>query len=134
MKLGVMAARFGGIDLDEVLAYCAEVGLDAIELPVGGYPGQPFFDPKKVLGSSRLQNELKAKLADRELELSALAVHGNPVHPNRTRARQDHEAFVTAVRLAPKLGTSLVVTFSGCPGGSATDRTPNWVTCAWPPD
>ncbi len=134
MKLGVMAALFAGIDLDQVLGYCAEVGLEAIELPVGGYPGRPFFDPKKVLGSSRLQDELKSKLAEHELELSALAVHGNPVHPNRTRAREDHEAFATAVRLAPKLGTEVVVTFSGCPGGSATDRTPNWVTCAWPPD
>ena len=134
MKLGVMAALFAGIDLDQVLGYCAKVGLHAIELPVGGYPGRPFFDPKKVLGSSRLQDELKSKLAEHELELSALAVHGNPVHPNRTRAREDHEAFATAVRLAPKLGSKVVVTFSGCPGGSATDRTPNWVTCAWPPD
>jgi sugar phosphate isomerase/epimerase len=61
-------------------------------------------------------------------------VHGNPVHPNKDRAKKDHEAFVTAVKLAPKLGTDVVITFSGCPGGSKSDRVPNWVTCAWPTD
>ena len=45
MKLGVMAAMFAGSELDRVLTYCAELGLDAIEPPVGGYPGRPFFDP-----------------------------------------------------------------------------------------
>ncbi len=134
MKLGVMAALFAGKDLDEVLTYCAELGLDAIELPVGGYPGRPFFDPARVLESVRLQGEIKAKLADHGLELSGLAVHGNPVHPVASRARRDHDAFTRAVRLAPKLGTDVVITFSGCPGGSRGDRTPNWVSCAWPGD
>ncbi len=64
MKLGVMAALFGGMNLDSVLTYCAELGLDAIELPAGGYPGQPFFDPRKVLTSTKLQQEIKA-LSDR---------------------------------------------------------------------
>lgn len=134
MKLGVMSALFAGMSLDETLEYCAEVGLDAIELPAGAYPGKPFFEPAEVLQSAALQREIKSKLADRRLELSALAVHGNPVHPDRPRARRDHDAFVTAVKLAPKLGTDVVITFSGCPGGSRRDTAPNWVTCAWPPD
>ena len=134
MKLGVMAALFAGMKLDDALVYCAELGLEAIELPVGCYPGQPFFDPRKVLASPKQQEQIKAKLRDHELTLSGLAVHGNPVHPNRAHAKHDHEAFVTAVKLAPKLGTKTVITFSGCPGGCKTDKTPNWVTCAWPPD
>jgi sugar phosphate isomerase/epimerase len=134
MKLGVMSALFTGMPFDDVLAYCAEVGLDAIELPVGCYPGAPFFDPGAVLASPAKQKEIKDKLRDHDLTLSALAVHGNPVHPGKTHAKRDHDAFVTAVKLAPKLGTKVVVTFSGCPGGSKNDRTPNWVTCAWPPD
>lgn len=134
MKLGVMSALFTGMKLEEALTYCAEVGLDAIELPVGCYPGAPFFDPKKMLASQKQQKELKAKLKAFGLELSGLAVHGNAVHPNRQHAKKDHEAFQTAVKLAPKLGTNIVITFSGCPGGSKTDKTPNWVTCAWPPD
>ncbi len=134
MKLGVMAAVFAGWDLDSVLTYCAELGLDAIELPVGGYPGNPFFDPSEVLASEAAQREIAGKLRDHGVELSALAVHGNPVHPDRAAARRDHDAFVRAVELAPKLGAEIVVTFSGCPGGASGDRTPNWAACAWPPD
>jgi sugar phosphate isomerase/epimerase len=134
MQLGVMAALFGGMKLDEMLGFCAEAGLDAVELPVGAYPGQPFFDPAKLLESDAKQRELVAKLLDHGLTLSGLAVHGNPVHPDRAHAQRDHESFVTAVKLAPRLGTDTVITFSGCPGGSPSDTTPNWVTCAWPPD
>ncbi|MCZ6612357.1 MAG: sugar phosphate isomerase/epimerase [Planctomycetota bacterium] len=134
MKLGVMAAAFADVGLGQALAYCAQLGLEAIELPVGGYPGRPFFDPDKVLASGKAQARIKAALGEHGLDLSALAVHGNPVHPNQARAKHDHDAFVTAVKLAPKLGTNTVVTFSGCPGGSKTDKTPNWVTCAWPGD
>ena len=134
MKLGVMAALFAGRALDEVLEYCAESGLDAIEIPVGAYPGKPFFEPSRVLGSIREQDRLKGMLRDYGLELSGLAVHGNPVHPKKAHAKADHDAYVTAVKLAGKLGTDTVITFSGCPGGSSTDKVPNWVTCAWPPD
>jgi len=134
MKLGVMAALFAGQPLERALKNCAEVGLGAIELPVGAYPGQPFFDPKKVLASDKLQREIKAMLAAYQLELSGLAVHGNPVHPDRRIAAKHHQSFVTAVQLAPQLGTKTVITFSGCPGGSKQDKTPNWVTSAWPND
>jgi len=33
-----------------------------------------------------------------------------------------------------ELGVPVVNTFSGCPGGSPEDKTPNWVTCPWPDD
>jgi sugar phosphate isomerase/epimerase len=134
MKLGVMAALFAGMDLEQALDYLAALGLDAIELPVGAYPGTPFFDPRKALDSNEDIAYIKGLLKDRDIEVSALAVHGNPVHPDRKRAKADHDAFVTAVQLAPKLGTKVVNTFSGCPGGSPSDKQPNWVTCAWPPE
>ena len=132
MKLGVMSALFAGRPLEEVCRYVAERGLQAIELPVGAYPGRPFFDPAKVLASASEQARIRSLLRDHDLELSALAVHGNPVHPDPAIARRHHAEYVTAVKLAQKLGTEVVVTFSGCPGGSRRDRTPNWVTCPWP--
>ena len=36
--------------------------------------------------------------------------------------------------LAERLGVSVIVGFSGCPGGSPTDTMPNWVTYRWPPE
>ena len=134
MKLGVMGAGLGGMKWEQALDYCQKVGLDAIELPVGAYPGQPFFDPEEVLNNPRKQQKIKDDCAKRNLEIIGLAVHGNPVSPVRRIAREHRKAHKIAVRLAPKLGTDVVITFSGCPGGSPDDKMPNWVTCAWPPE
>jgi sugar phosphate isomerase/epimerase len=134
MKLGVMSAGLGAMGWDKALDYCQKVGLDAIELPVGCYPGKPFFDPDEVLKSKAAQKQIVADCRARGLEIIGLAVHGNPVHPDRKFAKRDEHAHDVAVRLAPRLGTNVVINFSGCPGGSPKDATPNWVTCAWPPD
>ena len=56
------------------------------------------------------------------------------MHPDKEIARAFHEDFENTVLLAEKLGVDTVVTFSGCPGGSPEDKTPNWVTCPWPDD
>jgi len=130
MKLGVMAALFAGMKIDEALDYCKRLGLDAIELPAGGYPGDPWrlggiHTDKKRLG------QLRRKIADRGLEVHGIAVHGNPVHPNKRIAQAHRKAHRNGVMLAKEFKT-VVVNFSGCPGGCAADKTPNFVTCPWP--
>lgn len=134
MKLGVMGAGLGGMGWEKALDYCKKVGLDAIELPVGAYPGKPFFDPAEVLKDAALQKKIKNDVKKRGLEIIGLAVHGNPVSPIEKERRAHASAHNTAVKLAPLLGTDTVINFSGCPGGSKTDKMPNWVTCAWPPE
>ncbi len=132
MKLGVMGAGLGGMEWEKALDYCQKVGLEAIELPVGAYPGKPFFDPQEVLNDPKAQQKIKNDVAKRGLEIVGLAVHGNPVSPIAKISRQHLKEHRIAVRLAPKLGTDVVINFSGCPGGSPKDKMPNWVTCAWP--
>lgn len=134
MKLGVMAAGLGAMGWEKALDYCKKVGLDAIELPVGAYPGAPFFNPEEVLKDPSAQAKIRSDCRKRGLEIIGLAVHGNPVSPIEKDRRAHVRAHNTAVRLARKLGTDVVITFSGCPGGSDRDRMPNWVTCAWPPE
>jgi sugar phosphate isomerase/epimerase len=68
------------------------------------------------------------------LEISALSAHGNAVHPDKAIAKKFDEDLTSAILLAEKLGVPVVNTFSGCPGGSPEDKTPNWVTCPWPDD
>lgn len=134
MKIGVMGAGLGGMKFEQALDYCQSLGLGAIELPVGAYPGKPFFNPDEVLKSKAKQEAIKDAVKKRGLEVSALSVHGNPVHPDKNLAKQHAKSHETAVRLAKKLGTNIVINFSGCPGGSKFDKTPNWVTCPWPED
>ncbi len=132
MKLGVMSALFGQMSLDEALDYCKKVGLDAIELPVGGYPEDPWNLAGIEKDASRF-DELKKKLAERDLEVIGIAAHGNPVHPDESIAAAHHEAHRAGVALAAAFET-VVINFSGCPGGCPDDKTPNFVTCPWPPD
>ena len=130
MKLGVMGALFADLTLDEALDYCRKVGVDAIELPNGPYAG----DPWKLAGiyKNRLRlKELKTKLADRGLDVQGIAAHGNPVHPDKSTAKTHQRAHRAGVLLAAEFNT-VVINFSGCPGGCATDKTPNFVTCPWP--
>ena len=78
--------------------------------------------------------EVKALAEKYEIEICALSTHGNGVHPNSEVAAKATEDFENAVLLAEQLGVETVITFSGCPGDSATSQYPNWVVCPWPDD
>jgi sugar phosphate isomerase/epimerase len=132
MKLGVMSAGIAPLGWDKALAYCQQLGLQAIELPCGGYAKSKLLDAEAALADASLRRKIKDDVARHGLVISALSCHGNPVHPNPDLARDDERAQDVTVRLAPLLGVDVVCTFSGCPGGAPGDRTPNWVTCAWP--
>jgi sugar phosphate isomerase/epimerase len=134
MKLGVMSSGIAALGWDKALAYCKQLGLEAIELPCGAYAKSKLLDAEAILAEPALQQKIKDDLARHGLVLSALSCHGNPVHPDPAVARTHERAQDVAVRLASKLGVDVVCTFSGCPGGAPGDRTPNWVTCAWPPE
>ena len=134
MKLGVLTNLFGKMSLEEALTKFEALGIEAAEIGCGGYPGKAHCDPKILLNDQKALDEFKATLARHHIELSNLSAHGNPVHPDKKIAKAFHDDFIDAVLLAEKLGVDTVVTFSGCPGGSPEDKTPNWATCAWPED
>ena len=132
MKLGVLTNLFANLSLEEALEKFKALGIEAVEIGCGGYPGKAHCDPEKLLGDDKA---LKAWLNTFEkygMEISNLSVHGNPVHPDKKEAERYHNDFVNAVLLAEKIGIDTVVTFSGCPGGSPEDKMPNWVTCPRP--
>jgi hypothetical protein len=59
MKLGVMSAGLASMGWDKALDYCQKVGLEAIELPVGAYPGKLFFEPEEVFKDSAAQRSIR---------------------------------------------------------------------------
>ena len=134
MKLSVFAVLLADKSLDEACKYLAESGVQAVEIGCGGFPGKAHCNPEELLKDDAKIAEFKATIEKYGLEIAALSTHGNAVHPDPAVAKQFHDDFVNAVLLAEKLGVTRVVTFSGCPGGSPEDKTPNWVTCAWPPE
>ncbi len=134
MKLGVLTNLFGNLSLEEALTKFESLGIEAVEIGCGGYPGKAHCDPQILLHDEAALKEWCETIKRHHMELVALSAHGNPVHPDPKIAKQFHDDFVNAVLLAEKVGVDTVVTFSGCPGGSPEDKTPNWATCAWPDD
>ena len=134
MKLGVLNVVLAGMSFEDAMKYLADSGVQAVEIGCGGFPGKAHCDPAVLLNDEAALEHFKAVLEKNHLEISALSTHGNAVHPDPAIAKQFHDDFVGAVLLAEKLGVKRIITFSGCPGGSPEDKTPNWVTCAWPDD
>lgn len=134
MKLSVFAVALGHLPLEEACAFLHKHGVDAVEIGCGGNPGKQHCDPVELLASPAKLEAFKDVFKRNEIEIGALSTHDNAVHPNKDYAKRAHEDFVNACRLAEKLGINRVVTFSGCPGGSPDDKTPNWATCSWPTD
>lgn len=132
MKLSVLNVGLGAVSLKEACQFLSGQDIHTIEMGCGGYPGKRHCDPKALLSDPAKLDAFRQTLAEYGMEIAALSVHGNPVHPDPAQARMYHDDFVDAVMLAEKLHIDRVVTFSGCPGGSAKDAMPNWATCAWP--
>lgn len=131
MKLGVFTVLFQDLELEAMLDRVASLGLDAVELGTGNYPGNAHCDPDALLGNA---GKLLRAVEARGLTISALSCHGNPLHPDPQVARSAHDTWRKTARLAVELGVPVVNCFSGCPGDGPAASHPNWVTCAWPPD
>ncbi len=134
MKLGVCAVLLGNRSLEEALATFKSVGIQQVEIGCGGYPGKAHCDPAVLLNDEAAFVKFQSTIEKSGLTISALSVHGNPVHPDKAIAAAYHADFENCVLLAEKLGINRIITFSGCPGGSSKDKTPNWITCPWPED
>jgi sugar phosphate isomerase/epimerase len=134
MKLGVFTAAFADMNFETMLDYVASVGVQRVEIPVGAYVGDAHCKPAQLLADESALADFKAKIEARGLGISALSAHANPLHPDPAIGEPHKEAIRNGILLAEKLGVDTFITFSGCPGGGPDDKTPNWVTCPWPPD
>jgi len=134
MKLGVFTVLLSDRSLDDTLNYLKSIGVQAVEIGCGGYPGTAHCDAIKLIKDKSLIKEFKDTIKKYDMILSALSVHGNPVHPQKEIAQKFHNEYEAAVQLASELSIDRVVTFSGCPGDSENSKYPNWVTCPWPDD
>lgn len=134
MKLGVFDPIYGALALEPMLDRIAELGLDAVELGCGNYPGDRHCRPIELLADDSALDRFRRAIESRGLIISALSCHGNPIHPDRDRAAHDDATFRDTVRLAERLGIAAVNVFSGQPGSDPDARQPSWVVHTWPPE
>jgi sugar phosphate isomerase/epimerase len=134
MKIGVFAVLFGKKPFEETLDYIVDLGLGAVEIGTGAYPGDAHANPAVLLGSARKLKAFREAIERRGLTISALSCHGNPLHPAAAVAKAHHRVFEQTVKLAAALNVGTVITFSGCPGADAKAGTPSWIVSPWPPE
>ncbi len=134
MKLSVLANLYHGKTLEETLATMKELGVSTVEIGAGGYPGKTQCDPAELLKDKTAFYKFRETFNAYDIDICALAAHGNPVHPDKDTAAMFDADFKNAVLLAEKLEIDTVITFSGCPGDHEGAKYPNWVTCPWPDD
>lgn len=134
MKISVVSGILGGYSLGESLKYLHGLGVDEFELGVGGYPGKAHADALVLSKDKAAREELLETFAKNGMGISALAVHGNCVHPDPAVRERFQADFEAACVLAGQIGVKRLVTFSGCPGSDEGAKQPSWVTCAWPPE
>jgi DNA-(apurinic or apyrimidinic site) lyase len=134
MDVGVLTVTLGDESLPDALGYLSGLGVDAVELGCGGFPGDDHLPREEYLDDEGAQSDLLDLVAEHDLRISALATHNNPLHPDEDRAERAATELREAVRLADQLGVENVNTFSGLPAGSPADEVPNWITAPWPPE
>ncbi|MFC6785574.1 sugar phosphate isomerase/epimerase family protein [Halobaculum halobium] len=132
MDIGVLTVPLGGESRADAFEYLAGIGVETVELGVGGYPGQDHTDREALLADEDARETLRADLDEHDLRVSALATHNNPLHPDEETAVAADRELREAVELADEFEVDTVTCFSGLPAGGPNDEVPNWVTAPWP--
>jgi len=134
IPIGVFDPVYKDLSMDAMLDKVSALGLEAMEIGTGGYPEAHHCPVDELLADASKAKAWQKKFEDRGIHVATLSCHGNPIHPDPEHAKKDAETFRKTVLLAERLGVKVIVGFSGCPGGSAADTQPNWVTYRWPPE
>jgi sugar phosphate isomerase/epimerase len=134
IPIGVFDPVYDNLSIDEMLDKVSALGLEVMEIGTGGYPGTKHCPVQELLDDPNKAKAWMKKFEDRGIHVATLSCHGNPIHPDPAHAQRDTESMRRTILLAERLGVKVIVGFSGCPGGSPTDKTPAWITYRWPPE
>src|SRR5688572_26282614 len=108
MRIGVFTALWGNLSFEQALDQAVEHGLSAVEIGVGGYPGQPHAPVDDLLKSQAKREEWLGQIEQRRLILSAVSCHNNPLHPDKKIAQEADSVLKRALELACLLKATVV--------------------------
>src|ERR1700736_5811623 len=132
MKLGVINTVFLNQSLEDTLQYCQRLGLSYIELGTGGYLPKHHCDPSKLLSDRGALDKFRSVFDKYAMQISALAIHGEPLNPSAKIASQYDAEFKATCELAKLLGVTRLTLLAGLPGATPDDPNPNWILYPFP--
>jgi sugar phosphate isomerase/epimerase len=131
MKLGAYTACLHDKTLEEALTILSELGLTSIEVNAGGFLPAPHVPVDALLASDAAVREYLHRFDETGIELTALNVNGNPLHPDIEVSSKHARDLRNAIELAGRLGVRNVITMSGNPGAHPGAQSPSWVVVPW---
>ncbi len=133
MKIGLKSNCYNDKTWEETLDILNDLNITAIEPAAGAFNGKAHCNAEMLLKDEVAIKKYKKAADDRGIEISAFAVHGNPLHPDKKFAEEHINDLENCIELAGTLGVKCVTCFAGCPGASEKSLEPNWITCPFPP-
>jgi sugar phosphate isomerase/epimerase len=134
LPIGVFNPPFRKLSLEQMLDKFSSMGIEAAEIGAGGYATTPQCPTAELIADPAKARAWKKQFDDRGIRLMALSCHANALYPDAAKATAFAQQFCNTIQLAGMLEIPTVVGFSGCPGGSASDTIPAWITYNWPPE
>ena len=86
MRIGLFTVPFHGYPFEEALDKAVALGVTAVEIGAGGYPGSNHCPVAELLARAERRQEFMEAVTSRGLIVSAFSVHNNPLHPNKETA------------------------------------------------
>jgi sugar phosphate isomerase/epimerase len=133
VKLGLITTGLLRHEFEPGLDLAQRLGFETIELGCGGFHSKAYADPELLLSDPDAFSRWRAALEERDLAISALAIHGAPLSPDPVQADRYAEELRQTCELAERLGVTRLTLLAGLPGGGPDDQTPCWVVTPFPP-
>ncbi|MFB4159341.1 sugar phosphate isomerase/epimerase family protein [Geomicrobium sp. JSM 1781026] len=132
MKLGVFTVLFAQQSFETMLDTVKSAGLETVEIGAGGNPGNDHCPTETLLEDADARKRYLQEVEKRELEISALSCHNNPLSPDKNEAETAHQELMNTIKLASQLDVPVVNTFSGTPGSGENSSVTHWPVAPWP--
>jgi sugar phosphate isomerase/epimerase len=104
----VFTALLSQLPLDDMLKTLTSLDIYSVELGTGNYPRDAHCKLSLLEDESGLQ-KFQDTLARYNVSISALSCHGNQLHPDPERAKQNRELNRNTGLMAEKLGVPVVI-------------------------
>jgi sugar phosphate isomerase/epimerase len=134
MKIGVVSNALLQFEFEDGLDLLKRLGLERIEIACAGYhENLKYGNPEELMGDASARERWLEAIQSRDLQITALAVHGPALSPDKTVFERYRDEFRRCCELAQAIGVDRLTLLGGLPEGAPGDRTPHWVCNAWPP-
>jgi sugar phosphate isomerase/epimerase len=132
MQLGVVSWVWQQEPLSTAVREAHRLGLRYMEVGSGGFFNRAHCDPLALIEDDKRLDSFRKLFDEHELTISAIAMHGEPLHPDPLISEPYDRELRAAIDLAAKLHVDCLTLLSGLPAAHPGDVVPNWLLYPFP--